>query len=127
MTVLDASAVLALLNDEPGADAVSAAITDGARMSAANLAEVLGKVGDIGGDTKAVVAGLAAAGVAIEPVDAADAQVVAAIRQVPGGMSLSLGDRCALALAARSEPSTVLTADRAWGGVDLSVTVVLIR
>ena len=47
MTVLDASAVLALIQDEPGAREVEAVLS-GARMGAANLAEVVGKLVDAG-------------------------------------------------------------------------------
>ncbi|GAC49105.1 hypothetical protein GOACH_10_00730 [Gordonia aichiensis NBRC 108223] len=99
----------------------------GGVMSAANLAEVLGKVVDVGGDIEEVNALLIAAGVLIESLDAADALVVAAMRSVDGGQSLSLGDRCCLALAARSEPPVVLTADRAWADLDLPVVVTFIR
>lgn len=45
--VLDASALLALLLDEPGADRVAATLGD-AVMSTVNLAEVLGKAADRG-------------------------------------------------------------------------------
>ncbi len=45
MSVLDASAVLALLHDEPGAEHVAAAL-DGATLGAANFAEVVGKLVD---------------------------------------------------------------------------------
>lgn len=45
MTVLDASAVLALIHDEPGSDIVAAEIA-GAVLGAANLAEVVGKLVD---------------------------------------------------------------------------------
>ena len=47
MTVLDASAVLALVQDEPGAEAVAAALP-GSRLGAANLAEIIGKLVDAG-------------------------------------------------------------------------------
>ena len=43
-SVLDASAVLALLNDEEGGEVVTDAIADGAAISVVNLAEVLSKV-----------------------------------------------------------------------------------
>lgn len=47
MTVLDTSAVLAVVNDEPGAEMVERAMLAGcATISSASLAEVLGKVVD---------------------------------------------------------------------------------
>ena len=45
--VLDASALLALLQNEPGADAVAAVLPSGV-MSAVNLSEVVGKLVDHG-------------------------------------------------------------------------------
>lgn len=66
-------------------------------------------------------------GVQIFPFTEADAELAGALRTVDGGMALSLGDRCCLALALRAPSAVVLTADRAWAALDSPVIVRLLR
>ena len=129
--VLDASALLAFLLDEPGADAVEDALAEGAAISAGNWAEVLSKVVDVHADADELAASLLSGGrlhgaLDVEDFTAEDAQAVARLRTVSRGAGLSLGDRACLALGQRLG-AVVLTADRVWGTVDAGVEVRLVR
>lgn len=121
--VLDASAVLAWLQDEPGAEAVDEALYDGT-VSAANWAEVLQKVRDSGRDADETSLLLRALGVVVTDVTRGDGECAAELwsRDRP----LSLGDRLCLATASRLG-LPVLTAERVWATVDHGVEVRLIR
>lgn len=121
MTVLDSSAILAFLLDEPGADDVEAILRTGAQCGAANWSEVAQKVMTSGADWQAVRSLLESYDLIIEPVTAGDAELAA--RLWKRGSGLSLGDRLCLALAERLT-ATAVTADRAWAGLD---KVTLIR
>jgi len=112
VTVLDASAVLAYLQGEAGADLIERALEAGAVAGAANWSEVAQKVMAGGGDWELARALLASYGLGVEPVTAEDAERAAA--RWRRGSGLSLGDRLCLALADRLA-ADVLTADKAWG------------
>ena len=128
-TLLDASAVLAFLQGEPGAELVRAALeADNCWVGAANQAEIIAKSIDRGVDRpslQAVLADLAYTVVAITPEDGAQAGW---LRQQTRAMGLSLGDRLCLAQAQRLN-AKVLTADRPWLNVaaDLGLTIQSIR
>lgn len=130
-SVLDASAMLAYLRDESGADAVSDALDAGAAIGAANWAEVLTKLAELGEDPDAAAARLAKAGVlgsllSVHPLDEAAARRIARLRASTRAAGLSLGDRACLALG-KALGLPVLTADRAWARLKLGVTVRMIR
>ena len=122
---LDASAVLAFLNREPGCEWV-ASVLDVSILSAVNWAEVLSKSLEHGADLRDASQLIEALGVMILPFSDADAEVVAELRLQTKSRGLSLGDRACLALAKRYE-AAALTADRAWAELDLGIDVQLIR
>jgi ribonuclease VapC len=129
--VLDASALLAHLRDEPGADAVAEAIAGGAVISTVNLAEVFSRVADRGGDPAMLSAELAQSGlldgpITVEPFTAADAIEVGRLRPLTRDAGPSLGDRACLALARRLD-APALTADTDWQGVAHGVELRPIR
>lgn len=130
-SVLDASALLAYLRDEAGADLVADAIAGGAATSTANLAEVLSRVAERGGDPQRLTRqlterGLLGGAVAVEPLTTADAVEIARLRPLTRMHGLSLGDRACLALAQRLGVPAV-TADTAWTRLDLAVELRRIR
>ncbi|QCB92718.1 type II toxin-antitoxin system VapC family toxin [Cellulomonas shaoxiangyii] len=110
-TVLDASALLAFLGGEPGADAVEEALADDAACSTVNWSETAQKVRAAGGDWPVAAALLAGYGLTVHDATTADAERAA--RRWVRGSGLSLGDRFCLALGDRLD-ATVVTADTAW-------------
>lgn len=130
-SVLDASALLAYLHEEPGADVVADALAESARMSTANFAETLSKLADAGRVPSEVADELADRGIlggllVLEPVTGDDALTIADIRATTGRRDISLGDRACLALALRLG-LPVLTSDGSWADLGLDVAVQPIR
>jgi PIN domain nuclease of toxin-antitoxin system len=129
--VLDTSALLAYLRDEPGAELVAKAIADGVIISTVNLAEVFSRSADRGADPAKIAntltqSGLLEGAITIEPFTTADAIDTARLRPLTRDAGLSLGDRACLALARRLG-TTALTADTAWQGVAHDVELHTIR
>jgi ribonuclease VapC len=126
--VLDASAVLALLQKEPGAERVESAIAAGASMSTVNLAEVVSKLSEHGMPEKDIRTVLDLLQVSVEPFTVEDAVRAGLLRLATRTAGLSLGDRACLALASRLA-IPVLTTDRQWKSIagnlsNISVEVV---
>jgi len=123
--VLDASAVLALINTENGWEVASDYLAD-AIMSAVNLAEVVGKLRDIGvtpSATRSIVDLLA---LVVVPFDETQAFLAGELVTQTRSAGLSLGDRCCIALA-KTLDAVAVTADRAWLEVNAGVEIVAIR
>lgn len=123
--VLDASAVLAVLNNEDGADAVVPHLSD-SKMSQVNAVEVGTKLVDGGMTGEAAREALSLLEIALADFDAELAQSSIALRQATKPAGLSLADRACLALALR-ENAIALTADKAWASVDIGCKIELIR
>jgi ribonuclease VapC len=123
--VLDASAVLAVLRREPAHERVLPELDRGV-ISAVNLAEVVAVLARFSGDPEAVLADLLHLVRDVRPFDAKQAIETGRMELRTRPFGLSLADRACLALA-RSLDLPVLTADRAWSGIDVGVAVELIR
>lgn len=125
LSVLDASALLALLHREPGGDAVQGFLADAA-MSAVNWSETVQKLGTRGVEVEGIRASVEALGVAIVPFDAGQAEDAASLWRPTAHAGLSLGDRACLALARRLGVPAI-TADRSWATLQLRIEVTVIR
>ena len=123
--VLDASALLAYLQDEPGGERVREVLAQSV-MSAVSWAEVIGKARDDGVDTRGLREDLASLGLALEPFFADQAEIAGRLEERTRQLGLSLGDRACLALGSE-RGETVYTAHRAWSRLALGVDVEVIR
>ncbi len=127
MIVLDASALLTLLNQELGWDVVARQVrNEAATISAINYAEVLQKAVRLDIVVERVDAQMEALGITVSSFGRLDARLAASFYRHRSG--LSLADRVCLALA-RSLSSTAYTADRTWEAwaSEFDVQVVVIR
>lgn len=123
--VLDASAILALLNQEEGAERVALFLAD-AVISTVNLAEVVTRLALAGMPETAIREALAFLPLESVPFDVGQAIEVGLLAPTTRPSGLSLGDRACLVLARRLD-ATAVTADQAWVGIDAGVAVKLIR
>jgi ribonuclease VapC len=123
--VLDASAVLANIRSEPGAELVRS-LTPRAAISAVNFAEVITKLIEFGMPEDAAVALAASIDHQVVPADQPAATSAGLLHAKTRRTGVSLGDRFCLALAqALGVPA--ITADRRWATLDLGVEITLIR
>lgn len=123
--VFDASALLAFLLNESGADEVLQVI-ERAVMSAVNLAEVRTKLADLG-ETAQASGDIALRLIRrVEPFTEQDANEAAALRSVTRKRGLSIGDRACLVLG-RQLGAVIYTADRAWSGLAVGCDLYFVR
>lgn len=130
-SVLDASALLAYLHDEPGAPAVTLALAARATMSTVNWAEVLSTLATLGQTPETVTEQLVSQRILGEMLTLHDfddglAQEVARLRPLTKSLGLSIGDHACLALAKHLNLPAVTT-DQTWGSLTLGVDIQLVR
>lgn len=125
--VLDASAVLAYLQDETGHEKVHEVLVEGRGIvSAVNAAEVVGKLleaGLTGLSVKSIMDNLE---LQIESFDDEQAWETGKLRPSTREIGLSLGDRACLALA-YVKKLPVITADKHWDKLATDITVIQLR
>jgi PIN domain nuclease of toxin-antitoxin system len=115
--ILDASAVLAFLNNEKGADVIERLIAD-AKISSVNVAEVITRSLDLGHTLESARKAFSMLGLEVIDFDELQATKAAELRTVTRVLGLSLGDRSCLACAIVRN-ATAVTADRQWKKFDL--------
>lgn len=123
--VLDASALLALINKEKGYEIVEKYLPDSI-MSSINLAEVATVLMRLDIPFDEVTDLLSNIMKEIIPFDERQAYIAARWYQKTKTFGLSLADRACLALA-ESKKLSVITADKAWANIDKSIEVILLR
>ena len=119
--VLDSSALLAVILEEPGAERVEP-LLPGAKVSAVNVGEVAAKLRDLGmpeGTVETVLRGLQ---IQVHAHDWDAALASGFLRPATRSAGLSLGDRACLALAA-ALGLPAAAADHSWQGVAEAVSV----
>jgi PIN domain nuclease of toxin-antitoxin system len=125
-SVLDASALLAFLLNEPGADRVRPALPT-AIISAVNLAETYGKLVRYGKRLEDAAALIGRLRLRVVPFDTDQARIAVSLWEPTRAAGLALGDRACLALALSLEAPAV-TADSRWAECDLGgIRLLLIR
>jgi ribonuclease VapC len=126
--VLDASALLALLHDEPGSTALSGhpELLANAAISAVNVAEAHGKLVSRGVPPDDAWEAVTAVAREIVVFDKEQAQIAGRLLLQTRSIGLSLGDRACLALGIVLK-APVYTADRAWKRLSLGIPIRVIR
>jgi ribonuclease VapC len=123
--VLDSSAILAVILNEPGCEVIEDA-SEGFAISTVNMAEVVTKLVDFGFDEKNIPDAVDTFRLWCRPLTERQAHQAGLFRKQSRRFGLSLGDRCCLALA-RDLGATVYTTDRVWADLDVGVAIKVVR
>jgi PIN domain nuclease of toxin-antitoxin system len=123
--VVDASAILALLNQETGSEEISQFI-DNAAISAVNLSEVIAKLAEAGIPAEDIRQILENLNLEVIPFNEEQAFKAGMMRPATKSIGLSFGDRACLALGIfLNQP--VLTTDRLWGSLSVGIEIRVVR
>ena len=123
--VLDASALLAVLLEEPGKERVLT-VLGSAAIASVNWSEVVARLVNREASDAQVAAAAGLMAGRIEAFGMEDADLAGRLIARTRPLGLSLGGRCCLAFGILRK-ATVLTTDRAWAGLDVGVAIELIR
>lgn len=123
--VLDASALLCLLNDEPGADKVINVLTRSV-LGTTNLAEVVSKLRERGLTLDEVQEALGGLHLDVRPLSPSQAMTIGDLRPATKPLGLSLGDRACLALAL-DLGAELFTTDAGLASADAGFSITDIR
>lgn len=124
--VLDASAIMAILNREPGADKITLDILSQSVSSAVNLAEVQTLLVNQGGSPDEAWEDACSPVREVVPFTGEQAKLAGTLVAQTRALGLSLGDRACLALGIQLKVP-VYTTDRAWKKLKVGVEVNLLR
>jgi len=125
-TVLDATAILAVINAEPGAEKLTPDLLAGAVGSAVNLAEVQTKLVSRGWTSDDAWEDATSPIREVLPFDEEQARMAGDLVTQTRHLGLSLGDRACLALGIALKVP-VYTAEKAWKKVKVGVRIHVIR
>ena len=124
--VLDASAVLAILNSEAGAERLTPQVLSDATVSAVNLAEVQSKLVSRGLAPDDAWEAATSLVLETEPFTGEHARIAGDLVAQTRSLGLSLGDRACLALGI-ALGAAVYTADQSWKSLRLGIRIHHIR
>jgi len=125
--VLDASAIVAVLRQEPGAEIVAEVLArDRCAASAVNIAEVVSKLTDRGVSPELIASSIQGLELEIHAFTLEAAFSTGHVRARTRAGGLSLADRACVALGERLGLPLVTT-DRVWATLELQVPVILAR
>jgi PIN domain nuclease of toxin-antitoxin system len=124
--VLDASAILAFIQGEPGSEKLTPELLSGSLCSAVNLAEVHGKLVSRGWSIDEAWEDALSPAQEVIPFDLSQARIAGDLVTQTRTFGLSLGDRACLALALALK-APVFTTEQVWKKLKLDVAVHVIR